>query len=88
MGNKFLDKVTDQLVSETEVDYISKKVKLHFTSSYTYLDIVDAYVFPYPPFEEHLEGVYGLKNMSERKYVQNNYEDIINNMLTPKNDIN
>ena len=50
MGNKFLDKVTDQLVSETEVDYISKKVKLHFTSSYTYLDIVDAYVFPYPPF--------------------------------------
>jgi len=88
MNKKFLNKVTDQLVRETEVDYVSKKVKLRFTSSYTYLDIVDAYIFPYPPFEEHLEGVYGLKNMSERKYVQNNYEDTINNMLNPKDNIN
>ena len=88
MDYKFLNKVVDQIVNETEVDHVNKKVKLHFTSNYTYLDIVDAYIFPYPPFEEHLEDVYGLKNMSERKYVQNNYEDIINNMLTPKNDIN
>lgn len=88
MNKKFLNKVVDQIVSETEVDHVTKKVKLRFTSNYTYLDIVDAYIFPYPPFEEHLEDVYGLKNMSERKFVQNNYEDIINNMLTPKNDIN
>ena len=86
--NNFLDEVVNQIVRETEVDYVSKKVKLRFTSSYTYLDIVDAYIFPYPPFEEHLEGVYGLKNMSERKYVQNNYEDTINNMLNPKDNIN
>lgn len=88
MNKKFLNKVVDQIVNETEVDHVNKKVKLRFTSNYTYLDIVDAYIFPYPPFEEHLEDVYGLKNMSERKFVQNNYEDIINNMLTPKNDIN
>ena len=62
--NNFLDEVVNQIVRETEVDYVSKKIKLRFTSSYTYLDIVDAYIFPYPPFEEHLEGVYGLKNMS------------------------
>ena len=86
--NNFLDEVVNQIVRETEVDYVSKKVKLRFTPSYTYLDIVDAYIFPYPPFEEHLEGVYGLKNMSERKYVQNNYEDTINNMLNPKDNIN
>lgn len=86
--NKFLDKVVNQLVRETEVDYVSKKVKLRFTPNYTYLDIVDAYIFPYPPFEEHLEGVYGLKNMSERKYVQHQYEYIINKMLNTKGDIN
>jgi hypothetical protein len=85
---KFLNKVIDQIVSETEVDHVNKKVKLRFTSNYTYLDIVDAYIFPYPLFEEHLEDVYGLNKMEEKKYVQNNYEDIINNMLTPKNDIN
>ena len=88
MDYKFLNKVVDQIVNETEVDHVNKKVKLRFTSNYTYLDIVDAYIFPYPPFEEHLEDVYGLKKMEERKYVQDNYEDIINNMLTPKNDIN
>lgn len=88
MDYKFLNKVVDQIVNETEVDHVNKKVKLRFTSNYTYLDIVDAYIFPYPPFEEHLEDVYGLKKMEERKFVQNNYEDIINNMLTPKNDIN
>jgi len=86
--NKFLDEVVNQIVRETEVDYVTKRVKLHFTSNYTYLDIVDAYIFPYPPFEEHLEGVYGLKKMGERKYVQNNYEDTINNMLNPKGNIN
>jgi len=88
MDYKFLNKVVDQIVSETEVDHANKKVKLRFTPNYTYLDIVEAYIFPYPLFEEHLEDVYGLKKMEERKYVQNNYEDIINNMLTPKNDIN
>ena len=87
MDKRFLDKVVDQLVRETEVDYITKKVKLHFTSSYTYLDIVDAYIFPYPPFEEHLEGVYGLKNMSERKYVQDEYEYIIHKMLKSKDSL-
>jgi hypothetical protein len=86
--NNFLDEVVNQIVRETEVDYVSKKVKLRFTSSYTYLDIVDAYIFPYPPFEEHLEGVYGLKNMSERKYVQHQYEYFINKMLNTKGDIN
>ena len=83
MDKKFLHKVLDQIVNETEVDHVNKKVKLRFTSNYTYLDIVDAYIFPYPPFEEHLEGVYGLKNMSERKYVQHQYEYFINNMLNP-----
>lgn len=86
--NNFLDEVVNQIVRETEVDYVSKKVKLRFTSSYTYLDIVDAYIFPYPPFEEHLKGVYGLKNMSERKYVQHQYEYFINKMLNTKGDIN
>ena len=88
IDNRFLDKVVDQLVSETTIDNIKKEVKLHFTTSFTYLHLIDSNIFPYPPFEEHLEDVYSLKEMSERKYVQDKYELIINNMLNPKDNIN
>lgn len=77
MDKKFLNKVVDQIVYETEIDYDEKKVYLPFFISH-----FPSHLFPYllleqlPQFYTHCESVYGLNDL-EIKYVWKKYKKII-----------
>ena len=68
MDKRFLNKVLDQIVSETRIDYVKERVNVPF-------------LLPFP-FFDHCESVYGL-NEEETRYVWNEYvqtiKDKINN---------
>ena len=88
MDNRFLDKVVDQIVSETTIDYEKERFlppsststfsSFHFTSSYFYP------FSPYPSFIIHCEEVYGL-NKDEVKYVWDKYRHIIRDLFKEDN---
>ena len=76
MDKRYLDKVIDQIVSETEIDYEKEKVYTTFS-------------FPHPTFDSspfsyifttHCKEVYGL-NYEETEYVWNEYTQIINDKI-------
>ena len=77
MDKKFLNKVIDQIVSETMVDHDEKKVYLPFFVSY-----FTSHLFPYlsleqlPQFYAHCESVYGLNDL-EIKHAWKKYKKII-----------
>ena len=90
MDYKFLDKVVDQIVSETMVDYDKERIKTPFRHlSYSFL-----LHFQLPTnllassktsallssFSDHCKKVYGL-NKDEVGYVWKEYRDIIKDML-------
>jgi hypothetical protein len=79
MDYKFLDKVIDQIVRETEIDYggcyvyvtlINKENNWLLTPNKSY----DRYFYPH--FSHHCKEVYGL-NYDETEYVWKEYRDII-----------
>ena len=83
MDYKFLDKVLDQIVSETEIDYekgiihfpfINRRLfaSLFLSSSYSGLHL--------SRFFKHCEDVYGL-NEEEMEYVWDEYTQIISDKL-------
>ena len=85
MDNNYLDKVLDQIVDETKIDY--DKEKLH--TPFRLLPVP----FPLPilslsflplslsiPFSQHCKVVYGL-NDDEIRYVWNEYKNIITNKI-------
>ena len=76
MDKRYLDKVIDQIVSETEIDYEKEKVYTTFS-------------FPHPTFDSspfsyifttHCKEVYGLY-YEETEYVWNEYTQIINDKI-------
>ena len=76
MDKRYLDKVIDQIVSETEIDYEKEKVYTSFS-------------FPHPTFDStpfsyifttHCKDVYGL-NEQEIGYVWKEYTQIINDKI-------
>jgi hypothetical protein len=88
MEKKFLDKVVDQIISETRMDYENERVYTPFSSpisSYSRL-IYRLTIYPYtkvyfslkhiissiPPFPHHCKEVYGL-NDEEIEYVWGKY---------------
>ena len=88
MDNKFLNKVVDQIVSETRVDYDRKVIKTPFRS---FTLSSQSFLPPYLPllpsssssllstlslFSNHCEDIYGL-NGQETKYVWEEYKRII-----------
>ena len=79
MNYKFLDKVADQLVYETMVDY-SVGVFTPFTDTPFVLPINDSRFFTSPispsKFDDHCKNVYGLKGI-EVEYVWKEYVQII-----------
>ena len=90
MDYKFLDKVLNQIVSETMVDYDKERIKTPFRHlSYSFL-----LHFQLPTnllassktsallssFSDHCKKVYGL-NKDEVGYVWKEYRDIIKDML-------
>tara|TARA_R110002126_G_scaffold188767_1_gene337142 strand:+ start:218 stop:502 length:285 start_codon:yes stop_codon:yes gene_type:complete len=85
MDNKFLHKVVDQIVSETEIDYGRKVIETPFPlSPFFFLLFSSSYSLPsslflpssFSSFLKHCKEVYGL-NEEETEYVWNEYKDII-----------
>ena len=97
MGNNYLDKVVDQIVSETIVDHDKEEVSVPFPRSSTLLSSSPCYFFPFllpfsisfppvsphPSFVKHCRDVYGL-NEQEIKYVWKEYRDIIKDEIDGK----
>ena len=83
MNYKFLDKVLDQIVSETEIDHERELIRYPYTHNLTSLLnpiplLYSHYLFS--PFIKHCEDVYGL-NEQEIDYVWGEYKDIINDKI-------
>ena len=81
MDYKFLNKVVDQIVSETMFDY-DRKVVVTPLSRFPLL-LSPTFIRPGPPliFTKHCRGVYGL-NDDEVKYVWKQYKRIINDKIS------
>mgnify|MGYP003667583024 FL=1 len=84
MDYKFLDKVLDQIVYETEIDYEKERVytPFPFLSSILSLPFL---TLPHPTiipssFFYHCRDVYGL-NDEESEYVWGEYRNIIKDMI-------
>ena len=80
MDYKFLDKVVDQIVRETRIDYNEKKI--YYPFSFYPLPLLTSIYPPslYSSFFEHCKNVYGL-NDDEVKYVWDEYIKIIRDKI-------
>tara|TARA_R110000751_G_scaffold118609_2_gene219107 strand:+ start:438 stop:707 length:270 start_codon:yes stop_codon:yes gene_type:complete len=78
MDNKYLNKVLDQIVSETTMDYDEERFLPPFTSSPSSLFFLFSFLFP--SFIIHCREVYGL-NKEEIEYVWNGYRDTIKDRI-------
>jgi hypothetical protein len=90
MDKKFLDKVVDQIVSETRIDHEWGEIQIPFSDLSLdiphslllhHLDFHDFYVHLFFddflfPFSDHCNNVYGL-NIEEIEYVWEEYKHII-----------
>ena len=82
MDNKYLNKVLDQLVSETRIDKNRGVIESpFFYSLYSSLRTSFPVLFlsSLPSFSDHCKDVYGL-NDDEVKYIWNEYKHIIKDM--------
>ena len=73
MDYKFLNKVIDQLVSETRIDYDRGVIEspFHFSSLF-FSSFFSTFSFFLPSFVDHCKDVYGL-NLEETEYVWKEY---------------
>ncbi len=82
MDKKFLDKVVDQIVRETEIDYVNESIYFPFlldtTNLIPFLNLRKTKY--YIPFINHCRDIYGL-NDEEILYVSDKYKKIINDKL-------
>jgi hypothetical protein len=76
MDKNFLNKVVDQIVSETRVDYEKEKVYTSFSFPHPSLS---SSPFSYI-FTTHCKDVYGL-NYEETEYVWNEYIKIVRDKI-------
>ena len=80
MDKKYLNKVLDQIVNETIVDYDEGIVDTTYIPSPSNTHF---FIRPFPPlslFSHHCKEVYGL-NVKEIEYVWGEYKNIINEKL-------
>ena len=80
MDNRFLDKVVDQIVRETRIDYDRRVIKtphlpLNLHISFSHINHFPS-LFPLVSFSDHCKDVYGL-NEQEIDYVWKVYRGII-----------
>jgi hypothetical protein len=87
MDYKFLDKVIDQLVSETRIDYDRGVIESPFFSPFSRFSLLLpsffhlpssplSSLFFLPSFVDHCRDVYGL-NLEETEYVWKEYRETI-----------
>ena len=85
MNNKFLDKVCDQIISETRI--IDDKVYTPFPFS-SYLPFLSTSSFFSQPssflFSNHCKDVYSLKNEQEIDYVWVKYKEGLTTLINDK----
>ena len=87
MDYKFLKKVLDQIVRETEIDYGIGEIQFPFRPSFP-SSLLAFTIDPSPLFSSffsfffssHCKNVYGL-NEQEIEYVWNNYREIVKDKL-------
>ena len=83
MDKKFLHKVIDQLVYETEIDYeyMGGRIFISFLPSFFLFSIfLKSFSSYFPHFAKHCKGVYGL-TYEETKYVWNEYRGTIKDKI-------
>ena len=84
MDKRFLNKVVDQIVSETMVDYDEERLYTPFSpfplTSLPPFYSLSAFSSYRSPFTKHCNEIYGL-NIEEIEYVWNEYKHIIKDML-------
>ncbi len=83
MDKKYLNKVLDQIVSETRIDHDEERFLLPFFNYFSHNSVVlfSSPGSPYPSFIIHCREVYGL-NPDEIKYVWSEYRDIIKDKIS------
>ena len=76
MDYKFLNRVVEQIISETRIDYDRGVIESPFHFSSFFSSIYASYSFFLPSFVDHCRDVYGL-NIQEREYVWKEYRETI-----------
>jgi hypothetical protein len=79
MDYKFLQKVVDQIISETMIDYGRKVIETPFRS-YSFSALSSSLFRSFPLFPIHCKEVYGL-NEDEIEYVWKVYRGIIKDKI-------
>ena len=83
MDKKFLDKVVDMIVRETEMDYEKERAYTPFYYSFSVLSYFTLSLVLSSPrsyFSNHCKNVYGL-NKEETEYVWEEYRRIIKDKI-------
>ena len=80
MDYKFLDKVIDQLVRETTIDYDEERFLPPFSIPSSWFSPFLSHTSPHPSFIIHCREVYGL-NKEETGYVWDKYILLIKDKL-------
>jgi hypothetical protein len=84
MNKKFLDKVVDQILYETKIDYDVEEMKLPFFSNWTsfrfYFSYILVSVLIPTSLTKHCRRIYGL-NKEETDYVWDEYKHIIKDKI-------
>ena len=81
MDKRFLDKVVDQIVSETEIYHDEEEVSVPFPPFSFLFPFLFSFYFSFPlTFTKHCRDVYGL-NIHEIKYVWDEYGKIIKDKI-------
>jgi hypothetical protein len=94
IDNRFLDKVVDQIISETEIDYDKERIYTLSFPPFDFLSPLSSFYLAifslHPPssFSDHCKDVYGLKDKQEIKYVWKEYMKIIKSKKKSKDNIN
>ena len=80
MDKRFLDKVIDQLVNETRIDYDEERFLPPFSIPSSWFSPFLSHFSPHPSFIIHCREVYGL-NKEETGYVWDKYILLIKDKL-------
>jgi hypothetical protein len=84
MNKKFLDKVVDQILYETKIDYDVEEMKFPFFSSWTSFRFYSSYILVSDliptSLTKHCRSIYGL-NKKETDYVWDGYKHIIKDKI-------
>ena len=83
MNTIFLDKICNQIISETDIDYDKEEVNVPFHPFKLFTAPFTLHVFIFiiiTSFSDHCKEVYGL-NEEESEYVWKKYKEIIKDKI-------